>query len=122
MPRGSLKILHSYHNLSTTTIAKRRLADYAHLDQYDHVFSTSEQLCYQHENASDNAYWNFLINIAEKFFIERADELEEVCINRLLEASNSASESTDLTIKPSLDSETVSSIQVYGSENEDPLK
>jgi hypothetical protein len=75
-----------YHNLSTTAIPKRRLAYYDHIDRYDYGFSTSEQLCYQHENANDVAYWKVLVDAAEQFFNRMIKELKQVSINRIIEA------------------------------------
>ena len=41
-------------------------------------------------DANDIAYWKFLVDEAEKFFLGRIEELEQVCVNRLIEAFVSA--------------------------------
>lgn len=56
---------------------------YDQIDQYNYGLSTKEQLCYQPENTNDITYWKFLVDEAGKFFKERVNELERVCINRL---------------------------------------
>jgi hypothetical protein len=38
---------------------------------------SNEQLCYQHENANDVAYWGYLKDEAEQFFNRRIKELSK---------------------------------------------
>ncbi len=49
-------------------------------------------------------------------------EMEQVCINRLIEAFISGSMSSQLTKKSLLASKAVLPIQTYGNEKEDPLQ
>jgi sigma54-dependent transcription regulator len=71
------------------------------------------QLCFQHENANDLAYWKVLVDTAEQFFNRTIKEIEQVCINRLIEAFISRSISSQLTKKSLLHSKPVLQIQTY---------
>jgi hypothetical protein len=107
-----------YYNLSpTVTIDETRLAEFNEIDQYDYGLSTNEQLCYQQENANDVAYWRFLVDAAEKFFNERVNELEKVCINRLTDLFDSVFIPSQSTKNSDLDSEVVTSMQLYENRN-----
>jgi hypothetical protein len=81
--RDPIKVNVLYHNVSTSAISDMQLAEFDQIDQYNYGLSTKEQLCYQPENTNDITYWKFLVDEAEKFFKERVNELERVCINRL---------------------------------------
>jgi hypothetical protein len=83
--RDPVKFNILYHNLSTAATTETRLAEFDQIDQHNCGLSTNEQLCYQHENAKDITYWRFLVDESEKFFNERVNELEQVCINQLIE-------------------------------------
>ena len=73
-------------------------------------------------NANDDvAYWKFLVDEAEQFFNGRINEVEQVCINLLIEVVISASKPPQLARKSYLDSEAVRSMPTCGNENEDPL-
>jgi hypothetical protein len=45
-----------------------------------------KQICYQQENSNDITYWKVLVDAAEQFFNRMINELEQVSINRILEA------------------------------------
>jgi hypothetical protein len=123
--RDPVKFNILYHNLSaaaiTTTVTQ--LTEFGMTDQYDYGLSTSEQLCYQQENANDDvAYSKIIVNIAEQFFDRMVKELEQVSINRIIEAFISGSTSSQLAKKSILGSNAVFPIQAYGNEKEDPLQ
>jgi chromosome segregation ATPase len=108
-----------YYNLSAAAgiTTETRLAEFGMIDQYNHVPSTNEQLCYQQENANnDVAYSKIIVNVAEQFFNRMVKELEQVCINQLVQAFISGSLSSQLTKKSLLASKPVLSIQTYGDE------
>ena len=93
------------------------------IDQSNYGLSTNYQLCYQHGNANDEvAYCKVLVDTAEQFFNRVIKELEQVCINRLIEAFISGSISSQLTKNSILDSKAVLPIQTYGSEKKDPIQ
>ncbi|MFZ0326168.1 MAG: hypothetical protein WBP64_02050 [Nitrososphaeraceae archaeon] len=73
-------------------------------------------MCCQHENTNDVAYWGFLEDEAEQFFNRRIKELEQVCIDRIIEAFISGSISSQLTKESFLDSKAVPPMQTYGNE------
>ena len=92
--RDPVKFNILYYNLSaaTTITAETRLAEFVMIEQYDHGISTNDQLCYQHENANDDvAYSKVLVDLAKQFFNRMIKEMEQVCINRLIEAFISGS-------------------------------
>lgn len=66
--------------------------------------------------------WKVVVEAAEQFFNQRIEELEKVCINRLIEAFISASISSQLTRRSYLGSEALPSMQTYENENGDPLR
>lgn len=103
--------------MSTSAITEIRLAEFDQIDQYNNESSTNEQLCYQNKTANDISYCRFLVCEAEKFFNERVNELEHVCINRLTDMVSSASKPSQLTKKSGLDSEVVTSMQLYKNKN-----
>ena len=88
------------------------------IDQYNYELSTNEQLCCEHKNANEVTYWRFLVDEAEKFFNERLNELEQVCINRLTDVFTSVSIPSQLTKKSGLDLDVVSSMQLYGNKSD----
>jgi hypothetical protein len=92
-----------------------RLSEFNQIYQLNFGLSINEQLCYQDENTHDAAYWRFLMDEAERFFQERVKELEQVCIDRLIEVSLCASMSH-------LGSDSVTPLQIYGSGREDPVQ
>ena len=103
--------------------AETRLAEFVMIEQYNHGLSTNDQLCYQHENANDDvAYSKVLVDLAEQFFNRMIKEMEQVCINRLIDAFISGSISSQLTKNSILDSKAVFPIQTYGKEKEDPIQ
>lgn len=113
-----------YHNLSSAALTTRtRVTEFDMMDQYTYGLSTKDQLCHQHEKANDEvAYSKVLVDLAEQFFNKMIKELEQVCINRLIEAFISGSVSSRLTKKSFLDSKAVLPIQAYGNKKEDPLR
>jgi hypothetical protein len=68
------------------------------------------------------AYWKVIVDVAEHFLNGMIKELEQVSINRIIEAFISGSISSQLTKKSTLDSDAVLPIQAYGNEKEDPLQ
>ncbi|MGA9840833.1 MAG: hypothetical protein WBQ25_00800 [Nitrososphaeraceae archaeon] len=106
-----------YHNLSTAAIAVKRPAEFDHVDQYNYGLPTSGQLCCQHENSNDSAYWRFLVDEAEKFFNDRLNELEQMCINRLTDVFTSVFIPSQSTKNSDLDSEVATSTQLYENKN-----
>lgn len=106
-----------YHNLSTAAIAVKRPAEFDHVDQYNYGLPTSGQLCCQHENSNDSAYWRFLVDEAEKFFNDRLNELEQMCINRLTDVFTSVFIPSQSTKNSDLDSEVATSMQLYENKN-----
>ena len=98
--RDPVKFNILYYNLSLdATTTETRLAEFGMIDQYNYGLSTNEQSCYQHENANDVAYWKVLVDVAEQFLDGMIKELEQVCINRIIEAFISGSMSSQLTKK-----------------------
>lgn len=79
-----------YYNLPQSATTETRLAEFDMIDQCNGL-STNEQLCYQHKSANYIVYWRFLVGEAEKFFNDRVNELEQVCINRLTDVFTSVS-------------------------------
>jgi hypothetical protein len=55
-------------------------------DQYNYGLSMNDQSYNQHENSNDVAYWKVLVDSAEHFFNGMIKELEQVSINRIIEA------------------------------------
>jgi hypothetical protein len=105
-----------YHNLPTAaTTTETRLLGSEQIDQYNFELFTDEQLSYQHTDAKDVTYWKFLIDEAEQFFNGRIKELEQACINRLIEVIT-ASMSLQLTKKSYTDSEALLYMQTYENE------
>ncbi|HEY7573337.1 MAG TPA: hypothetical protein VH796_18405 [Nitrososphaeraceae archaeon] len=115
--RDPLKFDILYHNMPTTATPEMRLAEFDQLYPYNYGSCTNEQLCYQHENANDSAYWRFLIDEAEQFFNERLDELKHLCINRLADMFATASVPSNLTKNSDLDPEIVTSMKLYENKN-----
>jgi hypothetical protein len=107
-----------YHNLSSDAITKETgLAKFDMIDQFNHGYSTNDPLCYQHDNANDNAYWKVLLDTAEQFFNIMIRELEQVCVNRLANIFTSASVPPKLTKNSDLDSEVLTSMKLYENKN-----
>jgi hypothetical protein len=122
--RDPVKFNILYYNLSTAAITTidTRLAEFDMSEQYNYGLSTNDQLYYQHENANDDvAYSKVLVNVAEQFFNRMIKEMEQVCVNRIIEAFIPDSLSSQLTKKSLLDSKAVLPIQQYWNKNEDPL-
>ena len=117
MPKDPVKFNILYHNLSTVAIAVKRPAEFDHVDQYNYGLPTSGQLSYQHENSNDSAYWRFLVDEAEKFFNDRLNELERVCIDRLTDVFTSVFIPSQSTKNSDLDSDVASSMQLYENKN-----
>ena len=112
--RDPVKFNILYYNLSaeTTITAETRLAEFGMIEQYDHGLSAND----------DVAYSKVLVDLAEQFFNRMIKEMEQVCINRLIEAFISGSISSQLTKNSILDSKAVLPIQTYGSEGgSDPV-
>ncbi len=123
--RDPVKFKILYYNLSAVAITttETQLAEFGMIDQYNHGLSTNEQLCYQQENSIDDiAYSKIIVNVAEQFFNRMIKELEQVCINRIIEAFISGSISSQFIKKSFLDSKAVHPIQAYRNEKEDPLR
>ena len=121
--RDPVKFNVLYYNMSpAATTTETRLAEFNMIDYYNFGLSPDKQLCYQHKDADDVAYWKFLVDEAEQFFNGRIKELEQLCINRLIEAFISTSISSQLTRKLYLHSEALPSIQTYRNEKEGPLR
>jgi hypothetical protein len=115
--RDPIKFNILYYNLSAVamTTTETRLAEFGQ--------STNDQLCYQQENANDDvAYSKIIVNVAEQFFNRMIKELEQVCINRIIEAFISGSISSQLTKNSILDSKPVLPAQTYGNDKEDPVQ
>jgi len=121
--RDPIKFNILYHNLSAAamTTTETRLAEFGMIDQYNYGLTSNDQLCYQHEDSNDVAYWKVLVDAAEKSFNRMIKELEQVCINQLVEAFISGSISSQLTKKSLAASKPVLPMQTYGNEKEDPL-
>lgn len=101
--RDPVKFNILYHNLSADT----RLDEFGIIDRSNYGLSMNDKLCYQHDNATDEfAYWKVLVDAAEQFFNRMMNELEQVSINRIIEASISGSISSQLAKKSILDSNT----------------
>ena len=78
---------------------------------------------YQQENANDDvAYSKIIVNIAEQFFDRMVKELEQVSINRIIEAFISGSTSSQLAKKSILGSNAVLPIRAHKNENEWSLR
>ncbi len=124
--RDPVKFSILYYNLSATalTTTNTQLAEFGIIDQYNQGLSTNDQLCYQHENATDDdvAYSKVLVNVAEQFFNRMIKELEEVCINQIIEAFISGSISSQLTKKSLLASRAVLPTQANVNDEVDPLQ
>lgn len=73
-------------------------------------------------DANDIPYWKFLVDETKQFFNGRAQELERMCINPLIEMFVFGSISLQLTRKSYSDSKVVPSMQIYVNEKEDPLR
>lgn len=113
-----------YHNLpSSATTTSTPLAEFNMTLPYDSSgLSPDEQHpYYQHKNANDVAYWKFLVDEAEQFFSRKIKELEQVCINQLIETLISASLSSQLTKKSNKDPEALRYMQNIWERKEDPL-
>ena len=115
--RDPVKFNVLYYNLSPTATSETQLAEFDQIDQYNYGLSTNEQLCCEHKNANEVTYWRFLVDEAEKFFNERLNELEQVCINRLTNVFTSVFIPSQSTKNSDLDSEVVSSMQLYENKN-----
>ena len=124
--RDPVKFNILYYNLSAAppiTTTETQLAEFGMIEQYNHGLSTNEQLCFQHENANDDvAYSKVLVYVAEQFFDRTIKELEQVCIDQIIEAFISGSISKQLTRTSYLDSKAVPSMQTYENEKKDPLR
>ena len=120
--RDPLRFNILYHNLPSAKTTEIRMAEVGMTLTNNNSGLLDEHSCYQHNNADDIAYWKFLVDEAEKFFLGRIEELEQVCVNRLIEAFVSAPLSSQLTKKPYLNSEDASSLQTYEIEKKDPLQ
>ena len=124
--RDPVKFNILYYNLSAAppiTTSETQLAEFGMIGQYNYGLSTNDQLCYQHENVNDDvAYSKVLVDVAEQFFNRMIKELEQACINQIIEAFIPGSISSQLIKKSFLDSNTVHPIQIYGKEKEDPLQ
>ena len=123
--RDPVKFKILYYNLSAAAITttETQLAEFDRIDQHNYELSTNEQLCYQHENANDDfAYSKVLVDVAEQFFNRMIKEMEQVSINRLIEAFISGSLSSPSIKKSLLASNAVLPIQTHGNEKEDPLQ
>ena len=112
MPKRSCEIQYSLSQFVYSAIAVKRPAEFIHVDQYNYGLPTSGQLCCQHENSNDSAYWRFLVDQAEKFFNDRLNELEQMCINRLTDVFTSVFIPSQSTKNSDLDSEVATSTQV----------
>ncbi|MGA7899577.1 MAG: hypothetical protein WCA39_12030, partial [Nitrososphaeraceae archaeon] len=115
--RDPVKFNVLYYNLSPTAISETQLVEFDQIDQYNCGLSTNEQLCCEHKNANEVTYWRFLVDEAEKFFNERLNELEQVCINRLTNMFTSVFIPSQSTKNSDLDSEVVTSKQLYENKN-----
>ena len=92
------------------------------IDQHNYGLSMNNQSRNQHENSNDVAYWKVLVDSAEHFFNGMIKELEQVSINRIIEAFITGPISSQLAKKSILDSNAVLPMRVYGNEKEDPLQ
>ena len=73
-------------------------------------------------NANDVAYWKFLVDEPEQFFNRTIKELEQVSINRIIEAFISGSISSQLAKKSIVDSNAVLPIQAHENKKEGSLR
>jgi hypothetical protein len=120
--RDPIKFNVLYHNLSADAITTETgLSEFDMIDQYNSGLSTNDQLCYQHEDSTDVAYWKVLVDAAEKSFNRMLKELEHVCINQLVQAFISGSLSSQLTKKSLLAPKPVLPMQTHDKEKKDPL-
>jgi hypothetical protein len=93
--REPIKFNVLYHNLSADAVTKETgIAEFDMIDQYNYGLTSNDQLCYQHEDSNDVAYWKVLVDAAEQFFDRMVKELEQVSINRIIEALISGSTSS----------------------------
>jgi hypothetical protein len=91
-------------------------------DKYNNGLFSNNELCYQYENSNNVAYWTVLVDAADQFFNKMIKELEQVSINRIIEAFISGSISSQLAKKPILDPNAILPILADGNEKEDPLQ
>jgi hypothetical protein len=125
--RDPIKFNILYYNLSAAsgiTTTETRPEDFGMIDQYNYGLSTNEQLCHPQENTVDNdvAYSKVLLDLAEQFFNRMVKELEQVCINQLVQEFILGSISSSLlTEESALDSKAILPIQTYSNEKKDPL-
>src|SRR6476620_11504384 len=120
--RDPIKFNVLYHNLSADAVTKETgIAEFGMIDRYNYGLSTNDQLCYQHEDSNDVAYWKVLVDAAEKSFNTMIKELEQVSINRIIEAFISGSTSSQLTQNSIPDSKAILHVQTHGNEKKDPL-
>jgi hypothetical protein len=89
------------------------------IDQHNYGLPANDQLCYQHENSNDVAYWKVLLDAAEQFFNRMIKELEQLSTDRIIEAFISGSISSLLIKKSNLD---LNAVLSYESEKEDPVQ
>ena len=122
--RDPIKFNILYYNLSAGAITstETRLAEFGMIDQYNYGLTSNDQLCYQHEDSNDVAYWKVLVDAAEKSFNTMIKELEQVSINRIIEAFISGSTSSQLAKKSIPDSNAVLPIEAHGNEKEDSIR
>jgi hypothetical protein len=118
-----IKFKSLFDNLLADIItSETRLAEFGVTGQYNNGTSTNNQLCYQNENSNDVAYWKVIVDAAEQFFNRTKKELEQACINRVMEAFITGSMTSQLAKKSILDSNDILPIRACGNEKEDPLQ
>jgi hypothetical protein len=111
-----------YHNLSSDGTSLELRPGEHNSEQYRFVFSPDEELYHKHNNANDIVYLKFLVDEAKQFFNGWIKELEQVCIDRLLDALTSTSISSHLAKRSPPDSTAVLPKQKYGNDKDDPLQ